>query len=84
MLSGNIPHDPYAPINPRTPTPGHSGALAGDSQHYISLLVNQVISKENEAYSPVCPGAGGAGIYIDRCIIFAVVIKLRLELMNTY
>ena len=37
-------------------------ALAGDSQHYVALLVNQVISKANEAYSPLCPGAGGAGI----------------------
>ena len=58
----------YAPvnINPRTPSPG---ALVGDSQHYVSLLVNQVISKANEAYSPLCPGAGGAGMYIDWCII---------------
>ena len=31
--------------------------------------MNEVISKANEAYSPLCPGAGGAGIYIDWCII---------------
>ena len=42
--------------------------VAGDSQHYVFLLVNQVISKANEAYSLRCPGAGGAGIYIDWCI----------------
>ena len=54
---------------PAPPAPGHSGALAGDLQHYVSLLVNQVISKANEAYSPPCPGAGGAGIHIDWCII---------------
>ena len=29
---------------------------------------NQVISKANKAYSLLCPGAGGAGIYIDWCI----------------
>ena len=54
---------------PVPPASGRSGALAGDSQHYVVLLVNQVISKANEAYSPLCPGARGAGIYIDWCII---------------
>ena len=48
-------------INPRTPS---LGTLAGDSQHYVSLLVNQVISKASEAYSPLCPGAGGAGFIL--------------------
>ena len=51
------------------PTPGTSGALAGDSRHFVSILVNQVISKTNESYSPLCPGSGSAGIYIDWCII---------------
>ena len=76
-------HDPifvyYAPVNKN---PGHSGALAGDSQHYISLLVNQVISKENEAYSPLCPGAGGAGIYIDWCITCGKQVSMIITLQD--
>ena len=59
----------YAPVNinpcPPPPRPGTSGALAGDSQHFVSLLVNKVISKANESYSPLCRWSGGAGIYID-------------------
>ena len=31
--------------------------------------MNQIISKANESYSPLCPGSGGAGIYIDWCIM---------------
>ena len=62
-----------APVNinlcpPPLPRPGTSRALAGDSQHFVSLLVNHVISKANESYSPLCPGSGGAEIYIDWCI----------------
>ena len=43
--------------------------LAGDSQHFVFLVVNQVISKANEPYSRLCPGYGGVGIYIDWYII---------------
>ena len=43
---------------------GQSGALARGSQHYVSLLVNQVISKVNEAYSPLCPRDGVRGFIL--------------------
>ena len=42
--------------------------------------MNQVISKANEAYSPLCPGAGGAGIYIDWCIKAQYKHKTKLPL----
>ena len=65
IITANLCTSRYKSLPPK---PGTSGALAGDSQHFVSILVNQVISKANESYFPLCPGSGGEGIYIDWCI----------------
>lgn len=56
------------PPSPPPPESGTSRALARHLQHFFSLLVNQIISKANKSYSPLCLRSGGARIYIDWCI----------------